>query len=410
MVTRRQVLAGAGGAGGAAAVGWLTLGGDDSTEYRAVEHEPIGRRPAVWPSFNNTRRNRGYAPGLAGPQGRPTTAWERPIEGCEASPAVVGGTILFPDRHRLRAFDRSDGTERWQTDVVVTAPPTVCFDSDEGPVIVVGAHHTPKVRAYTAAGAAAWQFEPPAGGDVVGAPVYSPGRGRLYVGTTTGRVLAIDPTSGQVDWQHEVFGDVRAGLSLGVEDGFERLLVPTLIDPSAGLVFTLDASDGERKGVVTIGDTTHCAPAVVGELSFILDVSGTLYAVEYPRSGIRWQSTLTDDDGWRYRGLASDGTTLYVTAEDGVVQAIDARSGDERWTYGLDGRASNEPNVVTDDTLYVPMEDGIVALATGDTGLLAGRKRWTWRSDRAPLSPAPRVLGAAGHLYFVEPDHLVALG
>ncbi|MFC7132145.1 MULTISPECIES: PQQ-binding-like beta-propeller repeat protein [Salinibaculum] len=60
--------------------------------------------------------------------------------------------------------------------------------------------------------------------------------------------------------------------------------------------------------------------------------------------------------------------TAYVGGRDGTVRAVNARTGDTRWTRSV-GAAAATPWAV-EDSLYVPTADGVVALAAD------GTERW----------------------------------
>ena len=87
------------------------------------------------------------------------------------------------------------------------------------------------------------------------------------------------------------------------------------------------------------------------------------------------------------------GNTLYVGGTDGVVRAVDARTGDRRWTESVE-EAAGAPRVV-DDRLFVPTDGALVALGpdgseqwrveTPDrTALLATVDSVYWLADREP--------------------------
>lgn len=270
----------------------------------------------------------------------------------------------------------------------------------------MGAAEAPKLRAYSLDGDPAWQLETPASGDVVGGPAYDPERGRLYAGTTAGRVVCVDAATGEVGWRQEVFGGVRAGLTIGNRSNTrDAVFVATGYSSSAGAVFALDATDGDD------GRQLDVLRSGRGREPGVRPGRRRRPVLSRGPGGPRWRSDLTSEEGWRHRGLASDGETLYVTTEDGTVRAVGAPSGEGTWSYDLETvwSPSTCPSVVTDETLYVPTDAGIVALRTGETGILESRQRWRWTSDRG-AGVGMQVVAARGRLYAVESaNRLLAL-
>ena len=81
--------------------------------------------------------------------------------------------------------------------------------------------------------------------------------------------------------------------------------------------------------------------------------------------------------------------TVYVGGHDGVVRALDARTGEEQWRASV-GATAYTPHVV-DEQVYVPTADGIVALAADGSGP-------QWQVDTA----SRRGVAVADHgIYYV---------
>lgn len=88
--------------------------------------------------------------------------------------------------------------------------------------------------------------------------------------------------------------------------------------------------------------------------------------------------------------VVADGT-LYVGGEDGVVRALDARTGDEQWQVSV-GAATRTPHAVG-ESVYVPTNEVIVALDAD------GTERWRIET------PARRGLAVtADGLYYVSAE------
>jgi outer membrane protein assembly factor BamB len=98
--------------------------------------------------------------------------------------------------------------------------------------------------------------------------------------------------------------------------------------------------------------------------------------------------------------VVADGT-LFVGGDDGVVRALDARTGDERWRLSV-GTSAGAPWLL-DGRLYVPTADGIVALD-------ADERTEVWRIDTPDRAD---VIVAPSGVYWLsagEPPAVVAHG
>jgi len=143
----------------------------------------------------------------------------------------------------------------------------------------------------------------------------------------------------------------------------------------------IGAGDG-RRGRITAD------PVVAGGLIYTLDSSAQVSAVT-PAGQLAWQTDLTpatdSKDQATGGGMAYDNGVLYVSTGFGRLSAIDARTGQVRWTQKLDATGSGTPLV----------SGGFVYLVAGDdTGwaIKASDGTIAWRADVAPS--IANVLGA----------------
>jgi outer membrane protein assembly factor BamB len=123
---------------------------------------------------------------------------------------------------------------------------------------------------------------------------------------------------------------------------------------------------------------------------------GRVYAVG---DAVYALDTATGDEAWRApvavdgRGPVTDGERVYVTG-DAVVTALDATTGDEVWTEDV-AAAGRSALAAAGDRLYVPVADGVLALATGD-----GRPAFGWHEPGEP----PTGMAAAGERLYVRTE------
>lgn len=265
--------------------------------------------------------------------------WSKRLPRRPPSPAVRGEDVFFPSAGTLYALDRRDGSTRWtrSLDVYGRVVPT----SER--IYAWGEH----VVALAPDGTTTWTRpfddstvqEPPAVGSE-----------RVFVGLDGGRVVALDPATGETEW--------TARTSRSDED----------TRPPSPNVYTVVATDC---GVFVVADGDVAAFDTAGER--VWQVEGNVV------------------------GLTTDGRTLYSRDRDPdphrtVLRARDAATGELRWERPYEV-TSGAHGVLTDDVLYVPTEDELLALAPDD-----GRKLWGRASSVGSLALAGGTLyGTHGH-------------
>lgn len=176
-------------------------------------------------------------------------------------------------------------------------------------------------------------------------------------------------------WRSDVTGwitDVADGRAFGVRG------------PDGG-VFALDAATGDLRWTYgsTSGYSGYSRLTVADAIYFGLsdDAGGSgygeTYAIEFDGTE-RW----TRETGSVYRRPRIDDGVVYVGSDDGVVRAIDAADGDERWHEGVESSAFGPRVEHVSDVVYV------VRTVTGarESTLLAldpavGSERWRYRTS-----------------------------
>lgn len=336
--------------------------------------------------------------------GRETLAWSVPLPGSGSSSPVVWGDNLFVTSESRKAgevtfvcLDAGTGATQWTKVVKVgdfhlhrmnnaaAASPCVSkdvvvfswFDAARGMVMVSG---------YSHAGKALWKFDV---GPFKGqhGPCLQPAihEGRVlfaHLHQAGGHVVALDAKSGKLVWRREYS---------------EPNPKTTYITP---LVRTRHAAEGPKQEVVVAstgagvrgidfetGNELWSLPGVFKERCIVspLDVlagSGAKDALLTVgcKSNVFFAVRPPDVKGggpeiaWRLRKNApyvptpvSDGRTLYVLSDGGVLQAMDPLSGEVRWTERLPGNFYASPLLIG-GKLYCKSREGEVFVAeVGDT-------------------------------------------
>lgn len=246
-----------------------------------------------------------------------------------------------------------------------------------------------------------WVFGVPAVTTMSGHPVVADGR--LFFGTFSGLVIALDATSGCALWAFEADAGVRSSLTLGKRpDGSVRLFFGDL----SGKVYALDPNTGEAEWSLLADDHPHIR--ITGTpvyhdnrlyvpLSSLEEVAGAMPDYECctfrggvlgvdASSGKALWKTYTISEAPSKRGKNAIGTQRW------------APSGAAVWTAPTLDPARNTLYVVTGDSYSdpaAPESDAVMALAM-DTGAI----KWTTQTlagdayTIACMDPSPESMVA----------------
>ena len=166
---------------------------------------------------------------------------------------------------------------------------------------------------------------------------------------------------------------------------------------TGGTLLAIDESTGELDWEYAFSPDASGAPALVGDGVLVGDADGTLRRLERDTGALDWE---TDLDGAVRTPVVTDGW-CYVQCRDGRVHAVDVETGDRCWTaragdlrervgFGDDFEAEGRP-AVTDDAVVVTT--GIEDERTTLLRVLereSGEERWKLEVDdgnEAPRSP-----------------------
>lgn len=196
------------------------------------------------------------------------------------------------------------------------------------------------------------------------------------------RGIALPAAQANVDWTH------RGG-------GPDHALTHPALPGALSLAFSVAVGEGDsRRARIT------AEPVVAASRIFTLDARATVAAVStagallWTREVVPAADARADASGG---GLATDGATLYVSTGFGRVTALDAATGEARWTQDLDAPGSSAPTV-QGGSVYIVSRDSrawAIDAATGDV-------RWE-------LGGVPSTATSSGGAGVAARDGLVVL-
>ncbi|USZ69325.1 PQQ-binding-like beta-propeller repeat protein [Halorussus salilacus] len=381
--------------------------------------------PDDWPLIGYDRRNTSANPNATGPREGVEVRWtDGGPRGFRGAPILAGEAVYVQKSPtHLTAFERDDGTERWSIRLGTTddstqttthsgshQTPAVVGDTvyvgggnaeveKDGPELDRLADHFGLYAVDRHTGDVRWTIRPD---DFVDTPPVVVGDLVLFV-TRVGTVYAVDTMEESVAWTLSV-GTRDAPLPPLAVDGC-RLYLGTVGD---GL-YAIDVERGELSWDLS-ELASRAAPAVADGIVYVGGADGVLYAVNAESESVEWKRDLGRAISMASPAIASG--TVFVGTADGDpgeertrVRALDAETGDERWTAETEEYVKSSP-AVADGVVYVAARERIFGFdaETGD-------ELWTHEVHggvSAPLSVADGTVYAAtthGQLYaLAEPS------
>jgi outer membrane protein assembly factor BamB len=291
-----------------------------------------------------------------------------------ASPAVHGDLVFIGSRDGAYfAVGVVDGKQRWRLDTGPDAPLAWGFESGDlytssptpaGDLVILGGADGEVVAAEAESGAVRWRYR--TGGRIRSSPAVV--GGRVYVGSMDGSLYALDLTRGRLVWRFDTEGRT---LESG-QFGFDRRTIQSSPAVAGGRVFVgsrdghlyaVDAASGRLVWRVDHEMSwVNASPAVTGGLVIAGSSDGHfVQAVDAKTGKERWR-VATDRLVWSSAAVA--GGLVYVGDAGGTLYALDRASGAERWRYRAGRRIYSSP-VPSDGLLYVGNDDGAVYAIRG---------------------------------------------
>jgi outer membrane protein assembly factor BamB len=314
-------------------------------------------------------------------------------------PAADSSTAYFlTKQHEVLAVDVISGTVRWRGNTGAADEAT--WGSRlllAGSVVVAGDYDV--VAFGRTSGALRWRFSPV---DGYGPGIYLGGAsdGLVFTGSPSGRVYAVDDTSGEVRWS----ALIEDGTSTVFQPAADRGLVvagyTTFTTPARGGIVALDISTGHerwrtafpRSDNASLGSAWAGGPLPMHDLIVAASSSGEVYGLDRNDGSIRWSLPRVSEScvgsssspSQDFRPLSVAGRTLVAGSLTGCLEAFNLDTRFVLWRRpGVDD-GSVAFSVVTDhQTVYVPYVGGRLRAFDVSDGKLRweignARRRFLW--------------------------------
>src|SRR5581483_7575269 len=206
----------------------------------------------------------------------------------DSAPAATASSVFVASttNKRVYSFNSANGVLRWQSGVLglISAPPTVANG-----LLYTGTTDTDKVYAINLTNGvkpSSWAIFT-AGGPIRAAPAVADGSVYLATGAPDNKVIALDATTGALQWQAGPFAGANFASSPSVDAG------GVFIGGQDGKLYALDAGSGAPLWpAATTAGAIVSSSAAAGGLVYVGSSDHSLYAFDEDTGSVAWSKDL----------------------------------------------------------------------------------------------------------------------
>jgi len=323
-------------------------------------------------------------------------------------PAILADQVFAADAFgTVVSHDRFSGKRIWKATIGKPAGKGLKFWDRRDPGFVTGGVGAGAGQVYigttsgdvvalsAADGAEQWRIN--IATESVVPPVYDDGR--IYIQTIDGRLLARDADSGEAIWAFDSQVPIltlRGTATPIVNDG---VVYSGFAD---GMLIALNGETGERlwghRVMLPQGRSeldrmvdVDSSPLVVGPLIYAVSFQGRLKAVRRADGRGLWEKETSS-----YLNLAEGYGQVYVIDEDDKIVAFDQESAEEAWENTSLLRRSLSSPVAYNNYLLVGDDEGYLHVVAQSDGRFLGRTKLDGAGLRSPFTVADGTVYAFG--------------
>lgn len=319
-------------------------------------------------------------------------------------PAANGSMAFFGTTdHQLIAVDLQNGNVRWRARTVAATPSTLNGLNVvlAGGGVVFGDYSIYCFDQLT--GAKRWVFNPEAQGIegyAAGAYELSTDAQTIYAGSGSGHVYAINASDGGLVWINALSVDGATSIFNPVIDGgVLYVTVRHFTNPSTGAITALNRSDGTVLWSHVFPSEAPTGSGPVGKVVLFggtviaSNDNGKIYALDRITGETKWVAprrpdVLAYND---YRPLTVAGNVVIAGSDTHYVVGYDAVTGRQLWE--ADGGQGSSSSTLTSNgiTVFVPYNNGVL----GAFDAKSGTRQWLRSApDKGQFTAYPLVLSA----------------
>jgi len=225
-------------------------------------------------------------------------------------------------------------------------------------------------------------------GAIVGSPVVVDGT--LYVGSSDGKLYAIDGVYGEKKWEFDTGGKIWT--SPVVEGGV------VYVSNYNRKLFAISSADGTLIWQTELSSSIASSPAVSGDNVFLGTFDNHLYAIDKTNGKEKWNF---EGGNWFWSTPVVKDGVVYAGCLDHKVYAIKASTGEEFWPpFTADNRIVATP-VLVDSLLILVSDSGTMYVLNADSGKPERDPVPVDASIKVPV-PVRAPLYAAGNMVYIH--------
>lgn len=337
-----------------------------------------------------------------------SAVWHAEGQGWGTPAADASAVYVLAAAHEVHARDAATGALRWRAHTGEPGPTTagsslVLIDD----LVVAGDYNV--VAFDRRDGALRWRFTPIDG--------YAPGMylggtagDLVFAGSPAGRLYAIDHRTGTARWSLVVSEDAQTTVFQPVADGDVVVAgFTTFRAPHIGGIVAIETATGRQRwrtvfpapADVSLDSGWAGGPVITEEAVIAGSGDGVVFALDRRTGSVqwtlpRWTATNPEQAGPAaprdrdFRPLARMGDRLFAGSLSGEVIAYDLTDRSERWRYKSPRNGSIAFRMLADErSVFVPYVDGaLVVLDSAD-----GRERWRTGDQFTGFIWPPAIVG-----------------
>jgi outer membrane protein assembly factor BamB len=155
---------------------------------------------------------------------------------------------------------------------------------------------------------------------------------RLVLGSRAGAVVAVDVGSGSVVWSTAVSGGVDG------EARYDRQRGQVYVGSDDGFLYAVEPENGKIRWSSKFKGPIDHPPDIGTESLFLATAADRVFAIDPADGKTRWQYERETPEGFTIHGYAvphQDGHSVFAGFSDGYLVALQADSGEVRWSRSL---------------------------------------------------------------------------
>lgn len=180
----------------------------------------------------------------------------------------------------------------------------------------------------------------------------------LYVGSSDGKVYALDVVSGNEKWQFQTGGKIWT--SPAIKNGV------VYIGSHGDKIHALSCQDGSLLWEIELPAAIASSPVASGNKVFFGTFDHYLYAVDSANGKEKWKFK---GENWFWASPVVKNNIVYAGCLDHTIYALDAGTGKVLWQFVADDPIVSTP-VLVDNSLVAVSELGEMYVLDADSGVL----------------------------------------